>query len=172
MNVKILSLYLVFGFLILIGYGLMVRNYYKNGSTDIWSNQGKNIITKHKLLKYIYICMISLSLIASVYLIYYLTNIPENNNDNDKSMILIYTGSVIFLLYSTIWAFKPYYYSKFVLFMVFVGVVLFFSGILVNIDENGKFESIENIIAILACCILIIQTGLFDFGIWTGLLKF
>jgi hypothetical protein len=160
---KILSLYIVFGFLILLGYGQMVL---KGHSSELWSNKGQNIIGDHKWLKYLYICMILFSFISGTYLVYYLTTISKNHTDE----ILIYTGSVLLLVFSTLWAFKPFYkYIKIVLGLVFIGVILILAGICVNSDP---IDEPKKIAALAACSLLLIQTGLFDFGFWTGIIKF
>src|SRR4051812_16687925 len=112
---KILSIYIIFGFFIIMAYMSMIIKYTQSNSSEIWSNKGKNRIRSGSLLKYTYIFMIIISTIAGSYLVYYLTILEKNRTDE----ILIYTGSVIFLVFSCLWAFMPFDYSKFVLFIVF-----------------------------------------------------
>lgn len=107
--------------------------------------------------------MIIISYLFGIYLIYYLTITEKEKTDG----ILIYTGSILLLFFSTLWAFKPFYYNKFVLFMVFIGALLLLSGICIN--DNEEPEDPFKISAIVAVVILCIQTGLFDGLIWTGI---
>jgi len=162
---KILSLYVVFGALIMFGYGLMVKKYTQSGSYEIWSNQDKNIIMKNTPVRYAYYVMIVLSFVAGIYLVWYLTTTSKNRTDE----ILIYTGSVVFLVFSTVWAFRPLYYSKLVLGMVAVSTVLILAGICVNSESETDPLKIG---ALVASSIVVLQTGLFDFGIWNGFVRF
>ena len=59
---KILSLYISFGFLIILGYGLLIKKYSKNKSLEIWNNKNKNMILKYKSIKYAYYINILLTL--------------------------------------------------------------------------------------------------------------
>ncbi len=154
-NNDILIMYGLMGSLIIIGYIMMMTN--KNAD-EIWSNKGSNIILTSKGLLTIYKIMITLSFIAGLYLIFYLYKACPKYN------IIIYTGSVFLLLFSTIWAFNPFFYSKFVLGLVFIGSVLILAGICLL---NDIFD-IYKIAALVSISILVVQTGLFDFGIWTG----
>jgi len=156
----ILSIYLVFGILINAGYGKMI---YDGNSSELWSNKGTNRIMNNEVLKNFYIFMIIISYLFGIYLIYYLTITEKEKTDG----ILIYTGSILLLFFSTLWAFKPFYYNKFVLFMVFIGALLLLSGICIN--DNEEPEDPFKISAIVAVVILCIQTGLFDGLIWTGI---
>lgn len=165
LDYKILSIYILFGLLILIGYILMTIKYTKQDSSEIWSNQGKNMITSQSKLKYIYITMIILSFLSAIYLIYYLSTTPKEYTDE----ILIYVGSVIFMVCSTVWAFKPFYYSNIILGFVALGAILILSGILSNSQD---IKEPKKIVAILTTIILIIQTFIFDFIIWNGFIKF
>jgi len=159
---RILVLYMVFGFFIMIGYSLMAI-YGK--PKDLWSNQGKNMVLDYPKFKYFYILMILLSFISAIYLIYYFTTLQKTDTDE----ILIYVGSVFFLFFSTIWAFRPFYSSKIVLGLVATGVILMLAGICINKDDPNE---IKKIVAITASVILVIQTGFFDFVIWNGLYPF
>ena len=161
---KLLSVYIVFGILILFGYGLMINKYWKKGSYEIWTNKGKNILSKNSVMKKLYICMIFLSFISGGYLVYYLTS----NTNTDISENLIYVGSVLFLVCSTVWAFKPFEYSKIILGSVATGSILILAGI--AIDSNNASDS-KKALALTASSVLVIQTVLFDFLIWTALLK-
>lgn len=162
---KILSLYIVFGFFIMMGYALMTIKYTTKGSSEIWSNRGKNMILKRPVIKYIYILMIFLSFIAGSYLIYYLTTTSKTDTDE----ILIYVGSVVFLVCSTVWAFWPFEYSKIILGAVAIGSILILSGICVNTTDS---KDSKKVVALTASSVILIQTVLFDFLIWNGLLKF
>ena len=121
------------------------------------------MILKYKSIKYAYYINILLSFIAGSYLIYYLTTIQKGHIDE----ILIYVGSIMFLVCSTVWAFFPFENSIIILGMVAIGAILILSGICVNNENDSK-----KIIALCAISIIVLQTSLFDFGIWTGLLKF
>jgi predicted neutral ceramidase superfamily lipid hydrolase len=156
---KIFSVYIIFGLLIMIGYCKMIMSP-KNVTDKIWNNQGKNMLSKNKWLKIIYMMMIVISFIAGIYLIYYLTTTPKEQTDE----ILIYTGSVIFLVFSTVWAFRPFYLSKLILTLVFIGSILILAGICENSTNNT-----EKIIALVASSIILVQTGLFDLVIWNGI---
>jgi hypothetical protein len=157
---KLLSVYIVFGILILFGYALIIQ---KKQSYEIWTNKGKNILSKKSVLKKIYIFMIFLSFIAGTYLVYYLST----SKNTDISEILIYVGSIVFLVCSTVWAFRPFEYSKIILGAVAIGSILILSGIV--IDTNNVNNS-KKALALTASSILVIQTVLFDFFIWTGLI--
>ena len=159
---KILAIYLTFGLLIIVGYTSMIKNY----KPALWSNNNKNVILKIKPLKYIYFAMIFICSISSIYLIYYLTDIEKSTTDE----ILIYTGSVIFLVFSTVWAFFPYTASVFVLACVAIGTILILAGI--GINQKHLPADNKKILALVAATILVIQTSVFDFGIWNGLVKF
>ncbi len=161
---KILSIYIVFGFLIMIGYGILTKKYWKNGDV-IWSNNGKNIILNQRWLKHIYLFMILLSFIAGPYLIYYITTTQKTDTDE----ILIYIGSVIFLVCSMVWAFRPFKCSKTILGFVAAGTVLILAGICTN---NQDPSDPKKIVALIASLLLILQTGLFDFVIWNGIYPF
>lgn len=167
---KLLSIYIIFGFLTIVGYILMIIKYSKIGSYEIWSNKGKNIILDKKLfkkpfLKYVYTLMIFLSMIAGPYLIYYLTTVNKGSTDE----ILIYLGSVLFIVCSTFWAYMPFEYSKLILGTVAFGTILILAGISIN-DEDPKDP--KKIVALLAASIIVTQTFFFDFILWTGWLKF
>lgn len=155
---SILSIYIIFGFLIIVGYSIMIKKY-AGDSTDIWTNKGNNNIYKIKIP---YILMILFSFIAGIYLIYYFTVVSKNETDK----ILIYTGSIILLVFSVVWAFFPFYYNKIILAMVAFGAILILAGICVNSESN---DSPKKIIAIIASILLVIQT-LLDAIIWTGLI--
>lgn len=165
---KLLSIYIVFGFFILVGYAFMIKKYNKN-SSDIWSNKNKNIISKKPMLKYIYIFMILLSFIATPYLIYYLVSIEKSETDE----ILIYIGSVFFIICSTVWAFLPFTYSGIILAGVAIGAILILAGVANNQPNqpNQPNKDLKNL-ALASSSILVIQTFLFDFLIWNGFLKF
>lgn len=161
---KILSLYIVFGFLVMLGYGLMVKKYSKGNSSTIWSNQGKNSITEASVIKRVYIFMICLSFLAGIYLIYYLTTTTKTDTDE----ILIYVGSVIFLVCSTVWAFLPFEHNKIILGMVTIGTILILAGISVN----GEDPTVpKKAVALAVASILVFHTFFFDFITWTGILK-
>jgi hypothetical protein len=162
---KILSLYMVFGFFIILGYGIMVKKYWRKGtSSDIWTNKGINMITKKSSLKYAYMLMILLStFLAGPYLIYYLTTTTKS----DTNEILIYVGSVIFLVCSAIWAFFPFEYNRIILGLVAVGAILILTGIALNSEDPNDPKKA---IALAAISILVVQTFFFDFFIWTGIL--
>jgi predicted neutral ceramidase superfamily lipid hydrolase len=159
---KILAIYLVFGFFIMVGYSLMAK--YGNPK-DLWSNKDKNIVLNYPMIKYVYILMIFLSFLSGIYLIYYFTTLQKTNIDE----ILIYVGLVFFLVFSTFWAYWPFKYSKTVLGLVAAGAILMLAGICVNKDDPNE---IKKTMALLASSILVLQTGVFDFGIWSGLIKF
>ncbi len=162
---KILSIYIVFGFFIMVGYVIMTKKYLKNGSSEIWSNKGQNIILKHNWIKYSYLIMIFLSFIAGPYLIYYLTTVQKTEIDE----ILIYVGSVLVLVCSTVWAFFPFKYSKLILGSVAIGSILILAGISVNSEDPNDPKKIA---ALITSSIIVLQTCLFDFTIWNGILKF
>lgn len=157
----ILSIYVVFGILIIVGYIKLVIKYKKDNS-KLWSNDGKNKILRYKWLKYLYMVMIFISFVATIYLIYYLTS--KRLNQIDK--ILIYLGSVIFLSCSLIWAFRPFMYSKIVLGFASIGTLIILAGISDNISKN--YLGTEDSLALISILIVIIQTGIFDFIIWNG----
>ncbi len=157
----ILSVYIVFGFLIMMGYGLMIVKYGKTTNSDIWTNKRKNSVLK---IKYVYLFMIMLSFIAGPYLIYYLVTTPKTETDE----ILIYVGSVIFLVCSTVWAFWPFEYPKIILGFVAIGAILILTGICVNRQNPND---VKKILALMASSIIVLQTSLFDFAIWNGILK-
>ncbi len=163
---KILSLYIVFGFFIMIGYGLMIKKYPTNTNSVIWSNKNRNIILNHKLIKYTYLFMIFLSFVAGPYLIYYLTT---NQFITDTNEILIYVGSVLFLVCSTVWAFFPFECSKIILGFVAIGAILILAGICTNEQDPNDPKKIA---ALLAISIIVLQTSLFDFAIWNGIYPF
>jgi phage shock protein PspC (stress-responsive transcriptional regulator) len=166
---NILSLYVVFGFLVVLGYIIMAIKYTKSGSTEIWSNKGQNVILKegwkYRLVKYAYFVMIFLSFVFGAYLVYYLTTTQKEETDE----VLIYTGSVLLLVCSTVWAFFPFECNKIILGAVAVGAILILAGISIN-SENP--EEPKKIVALLGASIIVLQTSLFDFGFWTGLIKF
>jgi hypothetical protein len=157
---KILTLYIVFGFFIMIGYMKMIT---KKGNSEIWSNQKKNIILNYPFIKYIYIIMICISFIVSPYLVYYLTTTSKNQTDE----ILIYLGSVLFLVCSMVWAFNPFYLPKIFLGTVAIGAILILAGICVNSEADSETKKI---LALTASSIIVLQTSLFDFSLWTGLI--
>jgi len=161
---KILSLYILFGFFILLGYYIMFSKFKKD---ELWTNQNKNIISKYPKFKYVYLCMILFSFISGIYLIYYFTT----TNFSETEKILIYVGSVLFLAYSLTWAFFPFSNSKTVLGFVTIGAILMLTGICINYDTNTD-DTIGpiKVIAITASSIILLQTGFFDFVIWNGLI--
>jgi len=156
----ILSMFIVFGTLIMFGYSRMFLASPEDQS-KLWSNKSTNNIEEYGILR-IYQIMIFLSLIVGLYLVVYLTMNPAEKEEN---VIIRYIGVSLFLLFSFIWAIKPFLYSKFVLFMVVVGIVL----ILVSI-ANECIELPDDAIAITAASILVIQTFVFDYILWTGIL--
>ncbi len=160
-DIKILSIYITFGFLVIFAYLLLLKN---GNYSKLWSNNGRNMLQKYRKIKYVYSTMICLSLVAGIYLVYYLSTILKD----DMSEILIYIGSVLFLVFSTLWAFFPFYYSKIVLFIVFVGSVLILAGISVGISVIKPVD----IVALISIIIIVIQTGFFDLGLWNGLIPF
>jgi hypothetical protein len=169
MDEKILSVYVVFGFLVILGYIIMI---YKNwgsklGTAMLWSNKGRNIILEKPILNYLYKTMIALSFVSGIYLVYYLTTFQKD----DTVQKLVYIGSVIFLLYSLIWAYDPFnYYIKLSLGLVAIGSLLILSGISLNVSQGNKGPT--DIVALVAITVLVIQSGLFDFLIWNGFKPF
>ncbi len=109
--------------------------------------------------------MICLSIVCGVYLVYYLTVMCKNITEQG----LIYSGSILFLYFSCWWAFCPFTWSRSALLMVFLGAILILTGISVECSEDTNLAANhEAIIALVAICILVIQTGLFDFIVWNG----
>jgi hypothetical protein len=163
-NYVIPIIFSIFGLLILIGYygnfisGNGVSRMVSKYSIDkLWSNNGKNIIGKNSWLKKLYMFMILLSTISTLYLMYYMTITPAYNE------ILRYVGILLFLLFSLIWAYDPFYRSKIVLFMVSLGVAMMFIDILM-------FQGFKGNLALLAGIILLLQSFVFDFIIWNGII--
>ena len=146
MDVVVISLYIVFGVLILSGYGYMV---YKGDYENLWTNDNQNMFTKgYGTMYYIYLLMIFLSMISGAYLVYYLTT----NQDLNKA--LVYTGSVFLLVFSMIWAFKPLWkINKFTLGLVAIGALC----ILIAVSMNYTQGDIQNSLAITAATILFTQ---------------
>lgn len=151
---KILSMYIIFGLLIIIGYSQLTMG------EDLWTNKGKNIVKNHKSLKRVYQAMIILSTISGIYLIYYLSTVKKDKTDD----ILIYIGSLLLLIFSSVWAYNPYLYSRFVLGIVALGSILILAGVCIGGNTQEPLKKI----AITATCIIMIQTTIFDFLIWTG----
>jgi hypothetical protein len=153
MDKTVLSLYCVFGVIILIGYIYMIIN------KDKYNNSIWNKIKDNKMKK-VYMVMISLSFILGIYLVYFFTTTDNKNKD------LLYTGLVLLLLFSSIWAWFPFIQSKIVLFFVSMGSLL----LLINVGiELSKDRSPKVIFALIACIILFIQTFVFDFILWNGI---
>lgn len=165
-NQNILSMYLVFGFIIILGYIRLAR---KMDSDTLWSNYGKNMITKKRpCLKGLYIFMIFLSVIAGIYLIYYFAS-DKTGKSGDTYETLIYVGSTFFLAYSMVWAFKPFHFSKTALFLVAAGAAIILSGIIIN---EERLNDPRKAVAIAAGSLLVFHTFFFDFLIWNGIIKF
>jgi hypothetical protein len=145
MNIIPLILFLIFGTLIISGY---INSYIKG--IDLWN--GINNIT----LRNIYIAMILLSTISGIYLIHFYTT------SQIKHPTLLYSGLLFLLTFSTVWAWAPYYHEKIILLLVSIGPLLLL------INNSIEFESSpKNIIALVACIILLVQTFGFDFMIWS-----
>lgn len=138
MNEVILSLFIIFGMIILTRYFYIFLKARKNFNyySQIWTNQGKNKLIG--TLNTIYKFMIILSFIAGIYIVYYLVTDTSLNTSLNTS--LIYSGSVIFLVFSTFWALWPFKANKIVLFLVSVGVLLLLVGISLNYDKNNIFN--------------------------------
>jgi hypothetical protein len=176
-DTNILIIYGILGTLILIGYARMaMRN--SGYINSVWTNNGTNMIVNNNALKSIYTIMILLSVISGIYLIKYLYG-SEQGALNKESNIIIYVGSVIFLIPSVIWAFYPFWNSKIVLFTVLVGLVIILVGIVRNrmgvekgLGNDAEKDQLNYRLAIVATSILIIQAGLFDFLIWNGIINF
>jgi len=169
MDEKILSVYIVFGFLIVMGYLKMIYENWGNklGTALLWSNKNKNMILEKWYLRISYKIMIALSFAAGVYLVYYFTTFQKD----DTVQTLIYVGSVIFLIYSLVWAYSPFNkYVSLSLGLVAIGSVLMLSGIGLNVSQGHKNPT--DIVALIAITILVIQSGFFDFWIWNGIKPF
>ena len=145
MNIAPLILFIIYGIAIISGY---INSYIK--SIDLWNG------IYNKTLRNTYIAMILLSTMAGIYLMYFYTTNPIEHP------ILLYTGILFLLTFSTIWAWAPYYNEKLILLLVSIGPLLLL------INNSIEFESSpKNIIALVACIILLIQTFAFDFMIWS-----
>lgn len=150
MDLIVLLLFIVFGIIIILGY---VNVLPKQGD-KIWNN------VREKNLRTFYKVMVSLSFLAGAYLVYFFTT----HNNNYK--ILLYTGLSFLLFFSSIWAWKPFYHNKLILFLVSIGSFL----LLINTSmEFNKSINIKIIVALMSCLILFIQTFIFDFFIWNGI---
>lgn len=152
MDKIVLSLFVIFGIIILSGYIYMIVNYkkYKN----LWNN------VRNINLKRIYITMIALSFMFGIYLLYFFTT------NKNKYPYLLYTGLVLLLLFSSIWAWKPFFYNKIILFFASFGTFL----LLINTSlEISNDQSAKKISALFACILLFVQTFVFDFIIWNGI---
>lgn len=169
---KILSVYIVFGFLVVAGYLKMVYENWGNklSTALLWSNNNQNTILEHAWSRMSYNIMIGLSFIAGIYLVYYLTTFQKD----DTVQSLIYVGSVIFLVYSVVWAYspfnKPQWTVKAALGFVAIGAILIMSGISLNVSQGHKDP--VDIVALVAIIILVIQTSFFDFFMWNGFSPF
>jgi hypothetical protein len=141
MNIVPLLLFIFFGTFILIGYAKLSKN--------IW-----NGITGS--LKKLYIFMILLSFISGAYLLYFFT-VREYEN-----VTLLYLGLCLFLGFSLIWAWAPYYHERIVLLLVAIGSYI----LLMYVNREYDKSLIDNL-AVIACSILFVQTFLFDFAIYT-----
>lgn len=150
MDIIVLLLFIIFGIIIMSGYANVLP---KQGD-KIWNNVGDgNLRTFYKI-------MIFLSFLAGVYLMYFFTT----HNNNYK--ILLYTGLSFLLLFSSVWAWKPFYYNKLVLFLVSVGSFM----LLINTSmEFNKKVNTKIIVALVSCLVLFVQTFIFDFFIWNGI---
>jgi len=152
MNNIVLSLYIIFGIIIIAGY---IYNTISSGK-DLWNN------VKNKHLKNVYKIMIFLSFIFGVYLLYFFTFVKNENKE------LLYSGLILLLVFSSIWAWAPYYHNKIVLLLVSIGALL----LLVNTSmQVSHSQNIKNAVALFACILLFIQTFVFDFIIWNGIGK-
>jgi membrane-bound ClpP family serine protease len=126
---------------------------------ELWTNKNKNSI--HGPLRWVYKILLTISFVSGLYLIWYMYKFCPKND------AVIYTGSVLLLLFSIVWAFRPFFYSNVILGLVFIGAILILAGI---VDIARTLKTVD-VIAIVAACILVIQTGLLDFGVWTGNIK-
>jgi hypothetical protein len=137
----------LFGSLILLAYtNMLLMN--KDDQEKLWTNNGRNSLSDKKLYQF----MICLSIISGIYLMYYLCQHPINT--------IRYSGIILFLSFSLLWAIFPFTFSKPVLFMVCIGLAIILSTLNMSTDK----------IAIVATIILLIQTFIFDFLLWTGIL--
>ena len=153
MDYFILSLYIIIGLVIILGY---IYNSVKIGS-GLWNG------INNKILKTIYVIMISLSFIFGLYLVYFFTTNEYINKP------LLYSGILILLLFSCIWAWFPFVQSKLVLLCVSIGALLLLIEVILEVINN---KDAYNITALIACIILFIQTFFFDFIIWNGIITF
>jgi hypothetical protein len=156
----ILSLYLILGLFIILGYVYSIR---KESQSDLWTNKGTNFLTNRPKLVYGYLFMITLSFLSGIYLIYYLSTVEKTLPEE----ILITLGSIFLLFFSVVWAWYPFYYPKWILFMVALGSMMILIGISLQFNN-----SLLNILAITAAIILFIQTFFFDFLLWSSIIKF
>jgi hypothetical protein len=151
MDKTVLSLYCIFGTVILAGYIRMIRS----GDRSIWNK------IKDARMKKLYMAMIISSFIFGIYLVYFFTTSHNKNKE------LLYTGLVIFLLFSSIWAWFPFFQSKIILFLVSIGTLLLLINVGMEFDDD---QSPEVIAALVSCIVLFVQTFIFDFVLWNGLL--
>jgi hypothetical protein len=160
MDYKILSLYIVLGTLVMIGYAGL----YKINSEQLWTNKGTNRVTKNSLLRSIYKCMILLSFLSGLYIVYYVSSREIFDEISNK---LVYIGSLLFLSFSIIWSMRPFFYSRYILLVVAIGAILLLAGI---VSDNDHDQTLNHDLAIVASCILVIQTFVFDFFLWNRIL--
>jgi hypothetical protein len=173
MDFTYLCIYITLGLPLLISYsfiGYLNKNEYEN----LWTNNGTNILV-NKNVRSFNIFTIFLASLAGLYLLYYFTT--KNIEDIKISTMsidvkyIIFIGLLILLGFSLLWL--PSFYlmsskiTSSVLFMVSVGSMLLVGSVCYILSKN-KLVSNYDILSAIAVFMLLFQTFVMDFLIWSG----
>lgn len=168
--------YATLAMFIILGSVLMVTYYFcykTSNKIDYWTNNGKNILKNDKRYIQAYTGMIIIAGLSGLYLMYYLTcEIPTKKifgKSYDEIKNIIYVGVLLLIGFSILWVpsiiVNETRITNICLFIVAIGAVIILSSVSSVNNKNAK----DNV-AIFASIILVIQTLILDFLIWSSIL--
>ncbi len=166
-----LSMFIILGIVLIVTYYFCYKT---SDKINYWTNNNKNILKHNEKYVHAYTFMIIISILAGLYLMYYLSfEIPNKtifNIEYSKSKYIIHIGVLLLIGFSILWVpsiiTKQSFVTNIGLFIAAIGAIILLAS-LISIENKNTKDSV----AIAMITILVIQTFFLDFLIWTNLIR-